>query len=101
MEGLVDATLGKPFLATPLRLTLFGFLADARLFVEATSLEFPKKTFASQLFFRDLQGFFNVVVENLNFHERSFDFRARWRCFLYYQERGSLAHASQFHKPLS
>lgn len=40
--GLVRSSLRKPFLTTPLCLTLFGFLPDTGLLIETTALELAK-----------------------------------------------------------
>ncbi len=67
-NGLVWPMLGKPLQATPLGLALFSLLSHARLLIKTATLELAKQPFTGQLLLRDLQGFLNVVIKDLDLH---------------------------------
>jgi hypothetical protein len=68
-EGrLLGPVLGQPLLAPALGFALLVLSLQARLLVEPAALELPEQALASQLFLGDLQGLFDVVIENFDFH---------------------------------
>lgn len=67
-DQLLRLPLGQPLLTAALSFAQFRFLSDARLFIETATLQFAEQTFACQLLLGNLQSFFNVVIENFNFH---------------------------------
>lgn len=70
---LLRLALRQPLLTATLSLTLLGFLPDARLLVVPPPLQFPEEPFPRELFLRNLERFFDVVIEDFDFH--SFRFR--------------------------
>ena len=58
----------QPFLAPALGFTFLVLPLQAGLLVEPAALELPEQPFARQLLFRNLQGLFDVIVEDLDFH---------------------------------
>ena len=73
-DSLFRLALRQPLLTTPLRLPLLGLLPDARLLVVPPPLQFPEEPFPRELFLRNFERFFDVVIEDFDFH--SFRFRA-------------------------
>ncbi len=67
-KTLLRLPLRQPFLATPLRFPLLSLLPDARLFVVPTSLQFSEEPFARKLFLGNLERFFDVIIEDFDFH---------------------------------
>ncbi len=65
---LLGLPFGQPLLTAPLCFPQLGFFSYARLFVESTALEFAEQSFAGQFFLGDLESFFNVVIEDFDFH---------------------------------
>jgi len=65
---LLWLTLRQPLLTSPLCLALFSFLPDARLFVKSSTLQFAEESFSCKFFLRNFEGFFNVIIEDFDFH---------------------------------
>lgn len=68
MVVLVRLPFRQPFLAAPLGFTLLGFPPNAGFFVKAATLQFAKQSFSRQFLFGDLERFFDIVIEDFNFH---------------------------------
>ena len=69
VEGrLLWLTLRQPLLAAPLRFALLGFLSDTRLFVKPPTLQFTEESFSRELLFGNFESFFDVIVEDFDFH---------------------------------
>jgi hypothetical protein len=67
-ESLLRPALRKPLLTAPLRLALLGFLPDARLLVVPTAFQFPEEPFSREFLLCNFERFFNVVIEDFDFH---------------------------------
>lgn len=65
---LLWLTLRQPLLTTTLRFAFLGFLPDARLLVKPPALQFPEEAFPRELLFGNFEGFFNVIIEDFDFH---------------------------------
>jgi len=69
VEGsLFRLPLRQPLLTPALRFTLLGFFPDARPFVKSSAFQFAEESFPREFFLGDLEGFFNVIIEDLDFH---------------------------------
>ena|SRR5689334_11332797 len=83
-KNLLRLALRQPLLTTPLRFPLLGFLPDARFLVVSPPLQFPEEPFARELFLRNFERFFDVVIEDFDFHSsrfRTFPGNACAECF--------------------
>src|SRR6476660_421809 len=67
-RGLFRPALRQPLLTATLGFPLFGFLADAGLFVIPPPLQFPEEPFPRKLFLCDFERFLDIVVEDFDFH---------------------------------
>lgn len=61
-------TLRQPLLTPPLCFALLGFLSDTRLFIKPSALQFAEEPFPREFLFGNLEGFFNVIIEDFDFH---------------------------------
>ena len=80
---------------------MLRFLSHAGLLVETATLQLTEQTFSRELLLGNLQCFFNVVVEDLDFHPRDFRLsQAKWACCLRFSiiRRRSLAQHPEFLK---
>lgn len=67
-DGLIHPALRKPLLPATLGFALLGLFPHARLLVKPAPFKFAKEAFAGEFFLGDLQGLFNIVIEDLDFH---------------------------------
>lgn len=65
---LLRLTLRQPLLTPTLRFAFLGFLPDARLLVKPPTLQFPEESFPREFFLGNFEGFFNVIIEDFDFH---------------------------------
>ena len=67
-KSLFRFTLRQPLLTPPLRFALLGFFSDTRLLVKPSALQFAEEPFPREFLFGDLEGFFDVIIEDFDFH---------------------------------
>ena len=67
-SGLSDAVLRQPFLAAALGFTFLILFLEAGFLVKSATFKLPEQALAGELLFGDLQGFFDIVIEDFDFH---------------------------------
>jgi len=67
-RGSLGFALGQPLLTTSLRFPLLGLFPDAGLLVVPPPLQFAEEPFPRELLLRNFERFFDVVIEDFNFH---------------------------------
>ena len=65
---LVRFPLRQPLLTSPLSFPLLRLLAHAGLLVKSTAFQLAEQTFTRQLLLGDFQSFFDVIIEDFDFH---------------------------------
>src|SRR4051812_34249657 len=69
LEGrLFWLTLRQPLLTPPLCFSLLSLFPDTRLFVKPPTLQFAEEPFPREFFFGNFECFFDVIIEDFNFH---------------------------------